>query len=108
MNTAFVEEWTEHIDTVCESEGPAALVTIGTGKHYSNGLDLEWLGGCGPDEARLFFRELFATWARLLTLPMVAVAALNGHAFGAGALLPLVHDQRVMLEDRGWWCMPEA
>jgi enoyl-CoA hydratase/carnithine racemase len=108
MNAEFVEEWNHHIDAVCEHEGPAAIVTTGTGKHYSNGLDLEWLGGCGPDEALLFFRELFATWARLLTLPMVTVAAVNGHAYGAGALLSLVHDRRVMREDRGWWCMPEA
>jgi enoyl-CoA hydratase/carnithine racemase len=108
MNAAFVEEWNEHIDRVCGSEGPAALVTTGTGKHYSNGLDLDWLGRGSADEARLFFRELFAMWAHLLTLPMVAVAAVNGHAFGAGALLSLVHDRRVMREDRGWWCMPEA
>jgi enoyl-CoA hydratase/carnithine racemase len=108
MNAGFVEEWNERIDAVCASAGSAALVTTGTGKHYSNGLDLEWLGGCSADDTRVFFRELFATWARLLTLPMVTVAAVNGHAFGAGALLSLAHDRRVMREDRGWWCMPEA
>jgi enoyl-CoA hydratase/carnithine racemase len=108
MNAVFVEEWNEHIDAVCASAGSAALVTTGTGKHYSNGLDLEWLSGCSADDARVFFRELFATWARLLTLPMVTVAAVNGHAFGAGALLSLAHDRRVMRGDRGWWCMPEA
>jgi enoyl-CoA hydratase/carnithine racemase len=36
------------------------------------------------------------------------VAAVNGHWFGAGALLGLAHDRRVVRTDRGWFCMPEA
>jgi enoyl-CoA hydratase/carnithine racemase len=108
MHDDFVAEWNEHIDEVGASRGPAALVTVGAGKHYSNGLDLDRLLASDPEDARLFFRALFASWARLLTLPMVTVAAVNGHAFGAGALLSLAHDRRVMRAERGWWCMPEA
>ncbi len=36
------------------------------------------------------------------------MAAVNGHAFGAGALLSSAHDRIVMREDRGYWCMPEV
>jgi enoyl-CoA hydratase/carnithine racemase len=39
---------------------------------------------------------------------MPTVAAVNGHWFGAGALLGLAHDRRVARSDRGWFCMPEA
>ncbi len=46
--------------------------------------------------------------ARVLTLPVVTVAALQGHAFAAGAMLSLAHDFRVMRVDRGYWCLPEA
>ena len=46
--------------------------------------------------------------ARLLTLPLATVAAVNGHAFGAGAVLAIAHDILVMRADRGYWCMPEA
>lgn len=108
IDGAFVSEWHERLDEVTASKGPAGLVTVGQGKHYSNGLDLDWLLRQEPDDATLFFRSLFAGWARLLTLPMVTAAAVNGHAFGAGALLTLAHDRRVMRADRGWWCMPEA
>ena len=36
------------------------------------------------------------------------MAAVNGHAFGAGAVLAIAHDILVMRADRGYWCMPEA
>src|SRR5262249_3716458 len=45
---------------------------------------------------------------RVLSFPAVTVAAVNGHAFGAGALLAVAHDFAVMREDRGYWCMPEG
>jgi enoyl-CoA hydratase/carnithine racemase len=43
-----------------------------------------------------------------LTLPAPTVAAINGHAFGIGAMLALAHDRRVMRADRGWLCLPEV
>jgi enoyl-CoA hydratase/carnithine racemase len=108
MHDGFVAELVGHLDAVAAAAGPAALVTTGHDRFYSNGLDLDWLVGQDPADAHLFFRELFAVFARILTFPMITVAAVNGHAFGAGALLCLVHDRRVMRSDRGWWCMPEA
>jgi enoyl-CoA hydratase/carnithine racemase len=36
------------------------------------------------------------------------VAALNGHAFGYGAMFALAHDLRVQRIDRGWFCLPEV
>jgi len=45
---------------------------------------------------------------KMLTLPMVTVAAINGHAFAGGLMLALAHDYRVMREDRGFLCMNEV
>jgi enoyl-CoA hydratase/carnithine racemase len=36
------------------------------------------------------------------------VAAINGHAFGAGSMLAIAHDFRVMRDDRGYFCFPEV
>lgn len=44
---------------------------------------------------------------RLLVGPIPVVAALNGHAFAAGAFLALSCDFRIMREDRGWICISE-
>jgi enoyl-CoA hydratase/carnithine racemase len=95
------------LDEVEKADGPAALVTTATGKFWSNGLDLEWLAGHGErfEEYVVSVHDLFA---RLLSLPMITVAALQGHTFAAGAMLSLAHDFRVMRADRGYWCLPEA
>jgi len=45
--------------------------------------------------------------ARIMRLPMSTVAAVQGHAFAAGAMLALAHDVRVMRSDRGYFCLPE-
>lgn len=44
----------------------------------------------------------------MLALPVPTIAAVNGHAFGGGAMLAMAHDFRVMREDRGYFCFPEA
>ncbi|WP_439028833.1 enoyl-CoA hydratase/isomerase family protein [Gordonia terrae] len=83
------------------------LITVGTGKFYSNGLDLEWLLA-HPDEADDYVDQVQRLFVRLLTFPLPTVAAVNGHAFGAGAMFALAHDFRVMRQDRGYYCFPEV
>ncbi|WP_371502110.1 enoyl-CoA hydratase-related protein [Kitasatospora sp. NBC_00374] len=95
------------LDEVEKADGPRALVTAATGKFYSNGLDLEWLFA-NADRAGEYVAGVQALLARLLTLPVVTVAALQGHTFAAGAMFSLAHDFRVMRGDRGYWCLPEA
>src|SRR3954463_14040178 len=95
------------LDEVEKSDDPRALVTAATGKIWSNGLDLEWLFE-HPDRFAEYGSQVHALFARMLTLPMVTVAALQGHTFAAGAMLSLAHDLRIMRADRGYWCLPEA
>jgi Delta3-Delta2-enoyl-CoA isomerase len=100
--------WNAALDQVEQAGNPAALVTTGTGKFYSNGLDLEWLFASASEaERKHYIPDMLALMARVLTFPAITVAALNGHAFGAGAQLSLAHDYRVMRTERGFWCMPE-
>ena len=95
------------LDQVEAADGPRALVTTGDGKFYSNGLDLDWLASA-PDRAGEYLSAVYRLLGRMLGFPALTVAALNGHAFGAGALLATAHDVAVMRADRGYWCMPEA
>jgi enoyl-CoA hydratase/carnithine racemase len=84
------------------------LVLTGEGKFFSNGLDLDWLGTATPDDAQASMRRLHQVLARLLAYPGATVAAVNGHAFGAGAILAAAADVRVMRQDRGYFCFPEV
>ncbi len=101
-----IVRWNELLDEVEAAPGNKALVTTGTGKFYSNGLDLEYMQS-GEVEPGAYIGSVLAIMARVLTFPAVTVAAMNGHAFGAGAQIALAHDYRVMREDRGYFCMPE-
>jgi enoyl-CoA hydratase/carnithine racemase len=107
----FSPDWLKNVhsllDTIVDDPAPAALVTIGTGKFYSNGLDLEWLMANGS-EAGQYVTDVQELLARVLTFPVPSIAAVNGHAFGAGAMLAMAHDFRVMRADRGYFCFPEA
>jgi enoyl-CoA hydratase/carnithine racemase len=96
------------LDELERSEQPGALVITGEGKFFSNGLDLEWMGAAPPGGAEDVLRRVHALFARLLVFPTATVVAINGHAFAAGAMLALACDARVMREDRGYFCLPEA
>jgi enoyl-CoA hydratase/carnithine racemase len=90
-----------------KGDDPRALVTTASGKIWSNGLDLEWLFA-HPEQFTAYTTQVHELLARVLSLPMITVAALQGHTFAAGAMLSLTHDLRVMRADRGYWCLPEA
>lgn len=95
------------LDEVAAAEGRRALVTTAGGKFWSNGLDLDWMGG-HPEQAGPFVDGVHALFARVLSLPVPNVAACQGHVFAAGAMLALAHDFRVMRADRGYFCLPEV
>lgn len=97
----------EILDELASIEGPLSLVLTGTGKFFCNGLDLERFGD-KRDEFVATLHRFEQTVGRLLLFPAYSVAAINGHAFAAGALLSTAFDYRVMREDRGYWCMNEA
>lgn len=103
----FVKAWNAALDEVEGAEGPKALVTTGSGKFYSNGLDLDWLLGPGSGQVNEYLRSVLGVIGRVLVFPAIAVAAVNGHAFGAGAQLVVAHDVKVMRSGRGYFCMPE-
>jgi Delta3-Delta2-enoyl-CoA isomerase len=103
----FLDELSGALDEVTGTAGPRALVTTGTGKFYSNGLDLDWITR-HPDEWGPYLDRVHGLFARILTLPMPTVAAVNGHAFAAGGMLALAHDYRLMRTDRGYFCLPEV
>ena len=106
----FSPGWLDDVDGALDQVvggEPTALVTTATGKFFSNGLDLEWLTA-NPGEWGPYAARVQVLLARVLTLPVPTVAAVNGHAFGAGAMLAMAHDFRVMRADRGFLCFPEV
>jgi enoyl-CoA hydratase/carnithine racemase len=107
FNRSFLDALEVALDDVLADQEAGALVLSGAGKFFSNGFDLEFLGSLEPEPLLSFIHDAQALVARILTLPMPTVAAVNGHAFGIAAILALAHDVRVMRADRGWISLPE-
>jgi enoyl-CoA hydratase/carnithine racemase len=103
----FMTSFNAHLDEVEQADGPKALVITGSGKFYSNGLDLDYLLGDGKTDPGGYLNAVLQILSRVLVFPAYTVAAVNGHAFGAGAQLVVAHDFRIMRADRGFFCMPE-
>lgn len=111
-NTTFVRALSEALDEVEASTGPAAMVTLSANqKFFSNGLDLDWVAAAedhpqGGDR-QVFGDEFMQLMGRIITFPIPTIAAINGHAFGAGFMCALCHDVRFMRADRGFVCANE-
>ncbi len=110
-NTTFTRAFAQALDEIEQSSGPAALVTASDNpKFFSNGLDLEWISSDGEHlggDRKAFGPEIMALFARMMTFPMPTICAVNGHAFGAGFMIALCHDERIMRQDRGFLCANE-
>src|SRR5699024_12464261 len=93
--TRFSPEWLDSVhaalDELEATSGPAALITTGAGKFYSNGLDLDWLGE-NADQLDAYVGRVESLFARVLTLPVPTVADVHGHAFGAVAMVTVATD----------------
>lgn len=106
FNPEMLEAFDSALSEVESTDGTAAVIT-GEGKFFSNGLDLEWMGA-NTDRIGEVVNGLQALYGRLLAFPATVVAAMNGHAFAGGGMFALACDQRVMREDRGFFCLPEV
>ncbi len=113
FNFAFFEAFSGALDEI-ENETDARVLVVKSSheKIWSNGIDLDWLGPAiaeeGPELRDRFLVEMFSFMRRLLTYPMLTIAAITGHAFAGGAFLSFTHDFRFMRSDRGWVCFPEV
>jgi Delta3-Delta2-enoyl-CoA isomerase len=94
-----------------KTEATVLLVKSAHEKIWSNGIDLEWLLaeiGRNPEAGTRFPERLMQFLRRLLTYPLITVAAINGHAFAGGAIMACAFDFRFMRSDRGYFCFPEV
>ncbi|MGI9665952.1 MAG: enoyl-CoA hydratase/isomerase family protein [Acidimicrobiia bacterium] len=106
IGAAAVAAWNEAFDVLEANDGVSALIVTGTDRYWSTGLDLDEVETLDPDDLAEFMGEVDRLLARITFAPFATIAALNGHAYAAGALLSLAHDYRIMRRDRGFFCLP--
>lgn len=107
LTDCVLAEFHRLLDELERGVGARALVTTASGKIWSNGLDIGFMTQ-HPSEMWRYLADVERLLARVLVLGVPTIAAITGHAFGAGAMLALCHDVAVMRSDRGYWCLPEV
>lgn len=108
FNRDSLDAFNQALDQVEADQEAQALIITGEDKCFAQGLDLEYLGSIAPDTAMQFVEECMVMIGRLLQYPLPVVAAVNGHAFGLGAMITLASDYKVMRDNRGYFCLPEV
>lgn len=106
FNGPFVESLLEAMDKIDGMSDIRVLILTGSGKFFTNGLNLQWIGS-NSDAYSKFRSRMNEFFYRLQFHRTVTIAAINGHAFGVGFFLPLLCDFRVMNAEKGFLCAPE-
>lgn len=113
FNPSFLDALLGALDAIeTDTTATALVVHSNHEKIFCNGIDLEWLVPVIRQQdmaaAKAFFYQLNSLFKRLLTYPLVTIAAISGHAFAGGAVLACAFDFRFMRSDRGYFCLPEV
>jgi len=113
FNPDFLDAFLNVLDEIeNDTEAKTVIVTSAHEKIFTNGLDLEWLVPIiqkgEVKTAQDFFFKLNVLFKRVVTYPMITIAAISGHAFAGGAIFTGAFDFRFMRSDRGFFCLPEV
>lgn len=113
QNLAFAERMSQCFDQILDEQSIQAIVlTSSDEKNFSQGIDVEWLmqkfAAKDYDTIKTFMYAMNTVFTRLLLMPLPVVAAINGHAYGNGAIISCACDFRFMRNDKGFFCFPEV
>lgn len=107
FTSTLLEDINHALDKVEQNNDCSGLILTGSGKNFSQGYDIEFLLSIGED-AKAFTDATMQLLSRLLEFSIPTIAAINGHAFGLGAMVAVACDYRYMRSDRGYFCLPEV
>lgn len=96
INDQLIEELFEAFSSLRAGEDIRAVVLTSTGSFFSFGLDVPGYFDYTRGEFEKSFTRFTELYSLIFSFPKPVIAAINGHAVGAGCILALGCDKRIM------------
>src|ERR1051326_6757641 len=95
MSAAFMTSLGKALDELHTHPSKCVILT-GYEKHFSAGLNLLELWEYDRAQLTHFLEQFSGIFMKLMRLPQVMIAAINGNAIAGGAILAQTGDYRIM------------
>ena len=97
MTDAMTESWTRAVDELAVDPDVRVVVVTGEGSAFCSGGNPAWIAGepdAEVDYLRTRMMAFYRAWLSIRKLEVPTIAAINGHAVGAGLCMALACDIR--------------
>ena len=97
MSAEMTSSWVTAIDALASDTSVRAVVVTGEGSAFCSGGNTSWIASepdAGVDRLRSRMMPFYRAWLSIRRLEVPTIAAVNGHAIGAGLCLALACDIR--------------
>lgn len=97
MSEPMTASWQAAIDEVAADRTVRVVVVTGEGSAFCSGGDTSWIASepeAGVDHLRARMLAFYRAWLSIRKLEVPTIAAVNGHAIGAGLCVALACDLR--------------
>ena len=97
MSDEMTSSWVTAIDELAEDSSVRVVVVTGAGSAFCSGGNTGWIASepdASVDELRTRMMPFYRAWLSIRRLEVPTIAAVNGHAIGAGMCLALACDIR--------------
>lgn len=97
MSDEMTASWVRAIDDIAADRSVRAVVVTGEGSAFCSGGNTSWISSepdASVDHLRTRMMPFYRAWLSIRKLEVPTIAAVNGHAIGAGLCLALACDIR--------------
>ena len=101
MSDEMTSSWVAAVEELAADPGLRAVVVTGEGSAFCSGGNTGWIASepeATVDELRTRMLPFYRAWLSIRRLEVPTIAAVNGHAIGAGLCLALACDIRYAAE----------